>query len=133
MTRMPVVMELGQFCQRINGRELVVAYASRVLSRAESIVLHGERCWLLCGQLDISDPIYTAGNSLLAQITTHFVGFTTLSSQKDRLLVGWKFYLSLTIRWSTALECSMLMQIHSLEGSVGSVVNLQTPVLKGML
>ena len=132
---MPVVMELGQFCHRelMGGSWLLLTQFESCPELKESIVLHGERCWLLCGQLDILDPIYMAGNSLLAQITTHFVGFTTLRSQKDRLLVGWKFYPNLTIGWSTALECSMLMQIHSLEGSVGSVVNLQTPVLKGML
>ena len=45
----------------------------------------------------------------------------------------WLEILSLTIGWSTALECSMLMQIHSVEVSVGSVVNLQTPALKEML
>ena len=52
----------------------------------QNIVLPGERCWLLCGQLNILGLICMAGNSLFALIITRFDDFTVSRSQKGTLL-----------------------------------------------
>ena len=122
---MPVVMESGQFYRKeLMGESTLLMQAEFYPEPKEDIALLGEKCWLLYGQLDISGHICMASNFLFIQITTPSVGFTILRSRKGRLLAGWRYFPSLTIRWSIALGCSMVMQIHSREENAGSVASL---------
>ena len=65
--------------QVVGGREHVIAYASRTLTRADE-----KKCWPSCGHHTISDLIFTEGNLYCELTIVHCSGFIVSKSQRAR-------------------------------------------------
>ena len=71
-----------------------------------------ERCLHWCGLFAAIDHISGAVVLLFARITIHCSGCETLKNRRDRWLVGWTFWLSMTFRLNIDLGYSTVTLMH---------------------
>lgn len=108
--------------QRIDGREHTVAYASRVLSRAERRYCATRREMLALVWATRYFRPYLYGKQFLVCTDHNSLHWLHNFKEPEGQVARWLEILS-DFDYRVALDCNMLMQIHSREENAGSVVS----------